>query len=348
MGEKHMTRTDSASYGGLIRACGLPLLAAILITGCGKEEPAEPAETVTYSVDSDRVSVSGISSGAMMATQLHIAHSSLFNGVALLAGGPWYCAQGSMQRALGPCMKGGDIGVEQLAASLKQAEADGAVDSLANLADDRAWIFRATLDEAVAEPVSQAAAAFYAEFMPRDAIEYVGDIAAAHGFPTLETGVPCTEMESPYLNACNYDAAGELLAALHGELEPAVAASGALQEIPQPGADDATMLDHALLYVPQACADGDACGLHVALHGCLQSTEYIGDAFAAGAGYNEWAEANRLLILYPQVASSRIAPLNPMGCWDWWGYTEDSYATNAAPQIKVIKATIDALAGRSL
>ena len=343
-----MIQTDNASYGGLKRFCGFLPLAAILITACGGEEPAETAKIVTYNVDSSRISVSGISSGAMMATQLHVAHSSLFNGVALLAGGPWYCAQGSMKRGLGPCMKGGDIGNAQLIAAVRQAEADGAVDSLANLADDRAWIFHANLDEAVAEPVSQAAIAFYAEFMPQESVKYVGDVEAAHGFPTLETGVTCSEMASPYLNACNYDAAGELLGALHGELEPGVAAAGELKDIPQPGADDATMLDHALLYVPGSCANGEACGLHVALHGCLQSAEYIGDAFAVGAGYNEWAEANRLLVLYPQVASSKIAPLNPMGCWDWWGYTDDGYATKAGPQVKVIKATMDALAGRTL
>ncbi len=343
-----MTQADNASRGTVVRVCGLLMLAAVLITACGTEEPAEPAETITYNVDSSRISVSGMSSGAMMATQLHIAHSSLFNGVALLSGGPWYCARGSMNRALGPCMKGGDIGTAELISSAKQAEADGAVDSLANLADDRAWIFHGTLDEAVAEPVSQAAVAFYAELMPQESVVYVDDVEVTHGFPTLDTGVACDVMEPPYLNACGFDAAGELLAAIYGELEPRVAGTGKLREIPQPGADDATMLDHALLYVPESCAGGDACGLHVALHGCLQSAENIGDAFAAGTGYNEWAEANRLLVLYPQVASSKIAPLNPMGCWDWWGYTEDGYATKAGPQINVIKATMDALAGRSL
>lgn len=343
-----MTTADNAGNGTVVRICGLLLLTGILIAACGGEEPAEPTETVTYNVDPSRISVSGLSSGAMMATQLHIAHSSLFNGVALLSGGPWYCARGSLNRGLGPCMKGGDIGTAELIASAKQAEADGAVDSLANLADDRAWIFHGTLDEAVVEPVSQAAVAFYAEFMPRESVLYVGDVEVTHGFPTLKTGVACNEMEPPYLNACNFDAAGELLAAIYGELEPRVAGTGELREISQPGADDATMLDDALLYVPESCADGEACGLHVALHGCLQSAENIGDAFAAGAGYNEWAEANRLLVLYPQVASSKIAPLNPMGCWDWWGYTEDGYATKAGPQIEVIKATMDALAGRTL
>ncbi len=341
-----MTQAEKTSYRTLTRAFrGLLPLAAFLIAACGTEEPAGTPGTVTYNVDSSRISVSGVSSGAMMATQVHVAHSSLFNGVALLSGGPWYCAQGSMKRALGPCMKGGDIGNAQLIAAVRQAEVDGAVDSLANLADDRAWIFHATLDEAVAEPVSQAALAFYAEFMPQESISYVGDVEAAHGFPTLETGVACNEMASPYLNACNYDAAGKLLAALYGELELGVPAAGELKDIQQPGADDASMLDHAFLYVPKSCAAGEACGLHVALHGCLQSAETIGDAFAAGAGYNEWAESNRLLVLYPQVASSKIAPLNPMGCWDWWGYTDDNYATRDGAQIKVIKATMDALAG---
>ena len=343
-----MLQAHNASYGALMRACGLLPLAVILITACGTEEPAVSAESVSYNVDSSRISVSGVSSGAMMATQLHVAHSSLFNGVALLSGGPWYCAQGSMKRGLGPCMKGGDIDNAQLIAAVKQAEADGAIDSLANLADDRAWVFHATLDEAVAEAVSQAAIAFYTEFMPHESVKYVGNVEAAHGFPTLETGVACNEMAEPYLNACDYDAAGRLLATLYGELKPAVATAADLREISQPGADDATMLDHALLYVPESCADGEACGLHVALHGCLQSTDYIDDAFAKGAGYNEWAEANRLLILYPQAASSKIAPVNPMGCWDWWGYTDDSYATKAGPQVKVIKATMDALAGRTL
>ena len=80
----------------------------------------------------------------------------------------------------------------------------------------------------------------------------------------------------------------------------------------------------------------------------MQSSEYISDAFAAGTGYNEWAEANKLLVLYPQVASSKIAPMNPYGCWDWWGYTNEDYATKDGPQIKVIKAMLDALAGSTL
>jgi len=193
--------------------------------------------------------------------------------------------------------------------------------------------------------VPAAAITFYEAFVGEGTITSAVNAAAAHGFPTISTGATCDQMVTPFLNACGYDAAGELLQALYGELAERVEAAGELQPVPQPGADDATMLADAFLYVPASCASGERCGLHVALHGCQQSSEHVGDAFAAGAGYNEWAESNKLLVLYPQVASSRIAPLNPLGCWDWWGYTGEAYATKAGPQISVIKATIDSIAG---
>jgi len=46
------------------------------------------------------------------------------------------------------------------------------------------------------------------------------------------------------------------------------------------------------------------------------------DKFARYTGYNEVAELNNIIIIYPQV----IALIdNPMGCWDWWGYTVKFY-----------------------
>ena len=119
-------------------------------------------------------------------------------------------------------------------------------------------------------------------------------------------------------------------------------------ELPQPGAGDATMLPTALAYVPAACANGEACGIHVAFHGCQQSTAFVGDVFASLAGYNEWADTNRLIVVYPQADSSKIAPMNPKGCWDWWGYTNEHYATQQGLQVRVVKATLDLIAGETL
>jgi poly(3-hydroxybutyrate) depolymerase len=49
------------------------------------------------------VTVSGISSGGFMAVQLHVAHSSTVKGAGVLAGGPYYCAQGNLWAAFYRC-----------------------------------------------------------------------------------------------------------------------------------------------------------------------------------------------------------------------------------------------------
>lgn len=328
----------------MMRAHLLLVSALVLLTGCGGEDP-DPVAAPTFTIDDARITTSGVSAGGYMAGQLHAAHSSVFSGVGIIAAGPYYCANGSMQTGLGPCMQGGDLGIAGLSDYLREQADAGRVDATSNMANDAAWIFIGSKDGIISTDVTAAARDFYGEFLVADNIVYVDNIEAPHGMPTLESGVTCDVVETPFLNACGYDAAGELLEALAGPLEPRTEATGALRVIPQVGGEAADMLESALLYVPSACADGEACGIHVALHGCQQSTQFVDDAFATGAGYNEWAESNRLLVLYPQVASSSIAPLNPLGCWDWWGYTGDDYATRSAAQIQSIMATIESLRG---
>jgi predicted peptidase len=325
----------------------LPFLLVVLVA-CGKEAVETNPEITSYNIDPTRISVSGMSSGAYMAGQLHLAHSSIFNGVAIVAGGPYYCAMGELSRGLGPCLKGGGLDLEPLLEYARIAAAAGDIDDLANLDDDSAWIFHGALDPVVDEGSSVAAAALYAELISTDAVTLVKDVAVVHGFPTLNTGMPCDAFGEPFLNACEYDAAGEILMTLYGDLNARTTASGELMTVAQPGFDAAEMLPQAYLFVPEACEAGAACGIHVAVHGCSQSSAFVADAFAAGAGFNEWADANDLLVLYPQVASSKLAPMNPYGCWDWWGYTGENYATKKGPQVMVIKATLDALAGATL
>lgn len=320
---------------------------ALTLVACG-EKPAPENESLGYNIDPGRITVSGLSSGAHMATQLHLAHSTIFNGAAILAGGPYYCAQGSISKGLGPCLKGGDVGIDELVRYAQDMAAAGRIDALTNLTDDFVWIFHGALDEVVSDDVLQAAASFYTQLISADAVTYVHDVKSVHGLPTLNTGAACDTFSEPFINSCNYDAAGEWLSALYGPMNARVQAGGQLLTIPQIDDGDAEMLADAFLYVPASCAAGASCGLHIALHGCSQSTEFVGDAFATGSGLNEWAESNDLLVLYPQVARSKVAPVNPYGCWDWWGYTNDNYATKDGPQITVIKGMIDALAGGTL
>ncbi len=317
----------------------------VLVSACSKE-PLPSPDTSAFSIAADRISVSGISSGAYMAGQLHIAHSALFRGAALLAGGPYYCAEGTLSKGIGPCVQGGDPGIPALLDYTRSASDTGLIDSIDNLADDPVWLFIGTLDDRVNAGVVDAARTYYRE-LGAD-VTLINDVEVVHGMPTLNQGLDCNTFGSPYIQNCDYDAAGELLASLYGDLAARTEASGELRIIEQLGGPDAQMLEKAFLYVPASCAAGANCGVHVAFHGCVQSSEFVDDAFAKNAGYNEWAESNQLLVLYPQVAASKIAPMNPYGCWDWWGYTDENYATKQGQQVKLIKAMLDSLAGRTL
>ena len=99
------------------------------------------------------------------------------------------------------------------------------------------------------------------------------------------------------------------------------------------------------MFVPKDCAQGAACRVHIALHGCAQDVGTVGKKFVELAGYNRWADANHIVVLYPQTTASPFAPFNPQSCWDWWGYVtgSNSYVTKSGKQIAAIKAMLDAL-----
>jgi hypothetical protein len=110
------------------------------------------------------------------------------------------------------------------------------------------------------------------------------------------------------------------------------------------------MDDEGFVYVPDACAAKEPCRLHVALHGCKQSVGDIGDAFVRHAGYNEWADTNHIIVLYPQTHVLTLTTLgitNPESCWDWWGYLDEdptvtpTYLLKSGKQIRTIKAMAD-------
>jgi poly(3-hydroxybutyrate) depolymerase len=172
-------------------------------------------------------------------------------------------------------------------------------------------------------------------------------VPAAHGFPTEDEGIACDASSEPWINDCDYDAAGALLAQLYGSLKPRGRSyPSQLREFDQqryaaPGAS--SLEPFGYVYVPKRCEQGATCRIHVAFHGCRQSTSFVGKAFVKDAGYNEWAESNDIVVLYPQVAKSLLMPLNPQGCWDWWGYTGPDYATRKGPQVLTVARMLAAL-----
>ena len=323
------------------------LLALLIVSAQAAAEPLPALHAAR-----DGVTASGVSSGGYMAVQLHVAHSATVAGVGVIAGGPYYCAQGSVFTALYNCMTPGWWTPLPRPALLK-AETDslaaaGRIDPTAQLAGSRVWLFSGTNDHTVSPQVVDALHAFYLAYKARAML--VKDRPAGHGMVTEHHGNACGTTGPPFIVDCDYDAAGELLNFLYGKLAPPAAKESGrflrFEQLAYAGGDakSISMDDAGFVYVPQRCAT-ERCRVHVAFHGCRQGAAEVGERFVREAGYNRWADSNALIVLYPQVIK-RYSPFvfNPNGCWDWWGYTGATYHTKAGPQIRAVKAMLDRLA----
>lgn len=323
------------------------LLPFLLLLACAPCLPADRLPAV--GADLGETSVSGLSSGAFMAVQFHLAHATIVRGVGVLAGGPWKCAQGSSDRATSECMQGAPDAAPLVAAARAAAKA-GRIDAIDALERSRVWLFSGYNDGTVRRPVMDSLRTFYGALLPAGRIFYRTDLRAGHALVTLDRGAACDVTGGEFVVDCDYDAVGSLLQFVHGRLAPPVAArDSSLRAFDQgefvPGGTRSSGLaDTGYVYVPKACTEGRRCRVHVALHGCRQAAESVDDAVYRHGGYNRWAEANAFVILYPQTRATWGMPLNPYGCWDWWGYTGSDYTARSAPQIAAIRAMVDRLA----
>lgn len=303
-----------------------------------------------YNVDKSRSSVSGLSSGGYMAVQFHLSHAATLRGAGVLAGGPYYCAQAELDIARSTCMEG-EPRIEPLMEHAERQAAAGRIDPLTALAGQRVWLFSGYNDGVVRPPVVRKLQQFYRRYLPEHHVFFKDNLRAGHSQVTLDSGGACDLTGGEFISDCDYDAAGVLLQHIHGRLNPRN--SGRLQgklirfdqrEFVNGGPRSSGLAESGFAYVPADCAHLAPCRVHIAFHGCKQYEGRIGQAFVTGAGYNRWADANRIIVLYPQTSATRAAPYNPNGCWDWWGYTGKEYAEKNGPQIAAVKAMLDRLA----
>jgi poly(3-hydroxybutyrate) depolymerase len=301
------------------------------------------------SIDATGTTVSGISSGAYMAVQMHVVHSRDIAGAGAFAGGPYDCAEGDLDRALSTCMEG-EPDVARLVRITRELAGSGRIDPVANLQRSRVWVFSGYNDGVVRRPVTDALTSYYREFVPEGALFYQDALPAGHAQVTVDHGDACPVTGGVFIVDCDYDGAGLLLQFLYGALQPKRegALRGALRSFDQGefvdgGLRAAGMAQRGYVFVPQECARGERCRVHVAFHGCLQYADRIGEAFVRESGYNHWADANRIVMLYPQTTATWGFPFNPKGCWDWWGYTGPQYASREGLQIGAVKRMLDRL-----
>jgi len=288
------------------------------------------------------ITTSGISAGGFFALQYAVGFSGTCNGAAIFAGGPVYCSQGSLSTALTDCMSTGFLlNVATLVQDVQGFAQMGQIDPLQYLANDRFYFYSGQSDYTVVTQVVQDAIAQLQAFgVPSANIASQFSIDSGHGVPTTSYGVTCDTTASPYLMDCQYDGVGAAFKQLFGTLKaPTTPFPANIQKLqtsqftPNGAApDDLSLGNTAYVYIPTACAAGAKCRLHIAFHGCAQADSFIGNVYYMHAGYLEWAESNNIVVLFPQAAADFSAN-NPNGCFDWWGYLNDSFYAKSGAQM---------------
>ncbi len=337
---------------------------AVLLTSCGREPSAK---LPPLGIDIKDTSVSGISSGAYMAGQFQFAHGDVVRGAAIIAGGPYGCAESAFSgmvagpiatmlnanKAVSGCMLNamalwGVPDVASLASKANDRAAAGGIDPIASVTSDRVYLFSGQNDRTVVPKIVARAAEFYRAIgVPAANIEFKSDLPAGHAFITEDEGGACAVTSEPYVADCDYDQAKELLEHIYGPLQPpSTTPRGKLftfgqDEFTETIDAPAGLSELGAAYVPDACA-AETCRVHIAFHGCAQNMKTVGDAFIKGAGFERWADSNRIVVLFPQAS---VSPSNPQGCWDWWGYSGRDYLTRSAPQIEAVFRMLQRMAG---
>ncbi len=268
----------------------------------------------------------------------------------------------------------------------------------------RSYVFHSPVDDTVTEQSGRANTAFLAAFIgtsPKVDWGDPGDASdkAGHGIIAPDEGNQSCQLsgnETTYIRRCGAeDNAGKMFQALY-DPGSALDASKRVNDIPEsevwefdqqqlieqvkvggstvsadhfwwgwastsPRRKNFDLARKEYIYVPPSCrGTGSSCRVHIALHGCRQNAQH----FAKKAGYNNWAEHYKVIVVYPAVepvtpersAACQLAPVssvfdwsliepNPNGCWDWWGYLDTSsrtnrYLTKEGPQMQVIERII--------
>lgn len=296
--------------------------------------------------------------------------------------------RGSIGNVIARCMQGDPVypkrsitkgRLDRLVKTTDRWARSGRIDATSHLEKQRIWLFHGYNDGIVKAAVSSALYDYYTHYVDPSQIFYKDNLRAGHAQITDDCSQGqtvcnlCEQTGRNFLNQCrddaagsaSYDAVGSMLQHFYGTLQPKKTsheASGKMRRFSQREfALDATgvaapiriaMADEGFVYVPDGCDEREPCRVHVAFHGCLQSADKIGNAFYEHAGYNQWADSNHLIVLYPQIQATLLPvllPTNGQGCWDWWGYNDiftskGRYATKQGLQIAAVRRMLDRLA----
>jgi len=92
------------------------------------------------------------------------------------------------------------------------------------------------------------------------------------------------------------------------------------------------------------------CHLHLHLHGCTQTREWIGDGYVRESGFIPLAARNNIVVVFPQIKANFY---NVGGCWNAFGYLPadsagSQYATKQGKQMRAVARMVEKIANVSM
>ncbi|WP_286134207.1 hypothetical protein [Methylobacterium sp. Leaf123] len=202
------------------RKVGLAAVLCALATAT----PADDGRGLRRGGDPSRVSLSGLSSGAVMAVQYAVAHSGSVEAVGAVAGPQWGCAEASLSRAVNACLCGRSA-LTPTVETARRLAAAGAIDPLVSgkpRALNRSWVFQSPADETVTPESGRAGAAFLTAFIGAatrldEGNATDGSDRAGHGIITPDGSEACAadDRDAEFVRRCGAeDNVGRMFQAL--------------------------------------------------------------------------------------------------------------------------------------
>src|SRR6266851_7252675 len=116
-----------------------------------------------YSIQSNRIFVAGISSGGAMAIQMQVAYSKTFNGAAIYAGLPYYCARDDPGRVSICSLAVPAIDVTALVKVTRSWAQGGLIDPIQNVHGKPVYLWSGLLDTVVNQAAMNAVQSYYSD-----------------------------------------------------------------------------------------------------------------------------------------------------------------------------------------
>ena len=326
------------------------LLLLLLAQYAGAAEPLP-----RLNVDLSQTTVSGLSSGAYMAGQFHVAFSAEVVGAGIVAGGPYGCAEGRLLTALramhvdrpgrarsGRPVRSGGKGSGERRASSTRCRTSPTIGSTCS---------PAPADHTVLPAVGAKIAPFYAlAGLPvgRDPRRGYRPRRATASPPRMDRW-PAATTAPPFVNDCDLDQAREILDFVHGPLQPAAATTQApiafdQSALPRKVRSRAAWPRPAGSTCRRPAARRALPGPHRLPRLPAERRERSATRSRSERATTAGPRPTDVVVLYPQTHATWS---NPNGCWDWWGYTGAVYATKAGVQMAAVHRMLLALAGQA-